>query len=83
MSRPISFSQQIIFNKKFETTPALLSYIQEIYKLKNTQNMEITHDKTRQMFEFTENGSSAVVEYKSFDGGDQHFTHIRSQTFAK
>ena len=69
MSRPISFSQQIIFNKKFETTPALLSYIQEIYKLKNTQNMEITHDKTRHMFEFTENGSSAVVEYKPFDGG--------------
>ena len=31
--------------------------------------MEITHDKTRHMFEFTENGSSAVVEYKPFDGG--------------
>ena len=44
--------------------------------------MEITHNKTRHMFEFTENGNSAV-EYKSFDGGDQHFTHIRSQTFAK
>ena len=61
----------------------LYKYIQEIYKLKNTQNMEITHDKTRHMFEFTENGNSAVVEYKSFDGGDQHFTHIRSQTFAE
>ena len=45
--------------------------------------MEITHNKTRHMFEFTENGNSAVVEYKFFDGGDQHFTHIRSQTFAK
>ena len=31
--------------------------------------MEITHDKTRHMFEFTENGNSAVVEYKPFDGG--------------
>ena len=45
--------------------------------------MEITHDKTRHMFEFSKNGNSAVVEYKSFDGGDQHFTHIRSQTFAE
>lgn len=25
--------------------------------------MEITHNKTRHMFEFTENGNSAVVEY--------------------
>lgn len=48
ISRPTSFSQHIIFNKKFETAPALLSYIQEINKLKNTQNMEITHGKTRQ-----------------------------------
>ena len=45
--------------------------------------MEITHNKIRHMFEFTENGNSAVVEYKSFNEGDQHFTHIRSQTFAK
>ena len=31
--------------------------------------MEITHDKTRHMFEFSKNGNSAVVEYKPFDGG--------------
>ena len=37
--------------------------------------MEITHDKTRHMFEFTENGSSAVVEYKPFDGGSTSYTH--------
>lgn len=31
--------------------------------------MEIIHDKTRHVFELTENGSSAVVEYKPFDKG--------------
>ena len=35
--------------------------------------MEITHDKTRHMFEFSENGNSAVVEYKPFESTS--YTH--------
>ena len=31
--------------------------------------MEITHNKTNHVFEFSEGGNSAVVEYKTFDGG--------------
>lgn len=31
--------------------------------------MEITHNETNHMFEFSEGGNSAVVEYKPFDGG--------------